>query len=287
MTKPKSHVSERKLKIITQLEKLTQQYPVVGVVNMEGMPTPQLQRMRAQLRDKLELFMTRKSLLLRAIENAKKKNPKFTDLAATLKGIPALLFTKENPFSIYKILNKSKSPAPAKPGQIAPKDLIIPAGPTPFSPGPVISEFAQLGIKTGVEGGKVAVKEPKVVVKEGEIINANVAGMLARLGIEPMEIGIDVIAILEKDTVYKKDVLAIDETQFLAQLQTAAAEAHNLAIEASYPTTDTIQQLVQTAFMNAKTLALESNIMADAVVEELLAKAERQAQSLQKTTETN
>ena len=250
---------------------------------MEGMPTPQLQRMKAQLRDKLELFMTRKSLLARAIETAKKKNPKLADLAANLKGIPALLFTKENPFSIYKILNKSKSPAAAKPGQTAPKDITIPAGPTPFSPGPVISEFSQLGIKTGVEGGKVAVKESKIIVKEGEVIKPNVASMLARLGIEPMEIGIDVIAILEGDTVYKRNILAIDEQQFIAQLQTAASEAFNLAMDVSYTTTDTIQQLLQTAFRNAKTLALESNIIADAVVEELLAKAEQQAQSLKET----
>ncbi len=282
-----AHVSQKKVKTLAQLERLIQQYPVVGVVNMEGMPTPQLQRMRAQLRDKLELFMTRKSLLLRAIESARKRNPRFADLVAVMKGIPALLLTRENPFSVYKILSKSKSPAVAKSGQIAPRDITIPAGPTPFAPGPVISEFAQLGIKTGVEGGKVAVKEPKVVVKEGEAIKPNVASMLARLGIEPMEIGIDVVAVLEGDTVYRKDVLAIDEAQFMAQLQAAASAAFNLAIEASYPTADTIQQLVQSAFMNAKSLALECNIMADAVVEELLAKAAREAQSLKDTANIN
>ncbi|MBI4148339.1 50S ribosomal protein L10 [Candidatus Woesearchaeota archaeon] len=286
MTKPKAHVAPKKVASVQQLTKLLGEYPVIGVVNMEGMPAPQLQRMRLQLKDKLQIFMTRKTLMLRALDGAKKKNPKLAELAPVMKGIPALLVTKENPFSIYKILQKSKSPAAAKAGQIAPRDLTIPAGPTPFSPGPVISEFSQLGIKTGVEGGKVAVKEPKVVVQEGEQIKPNVASMLTRLGIEPMEIGIDVIALLEGDTLYKKDVLAIDENAFLEQLQTAASSAFNLAIEASIPTKDTIEHLLSTCFRNAKAVALEANIPADAVVEELLAKGARQAEALKEHIQT-
>src|SRR3989338_2085586 len=111
--------------------------------------------------------------------------------------MPALLLKKENPFSLYKILKKSKSSASAKAGQIAPRDIIVPAGPTPFTPGPVISEFAALGIKAGVEGGKVAVKQDTTACKEGKPINAPLASMLARLGIEPMEIGLNLVAVFE------------------------------------------------------------------------------------------
>ena len=39
----------------------------------------------------------------------------------------------------------------------------------------------------------IAVKEDKVVVKEGDEIPANVAGMLTRLGIEPMEVGLHIV----------------------------------------------------------------------------------------------
>ena len=68
-----------------------------------------------------------------------------------LKGMPALIFTKENPFSLFKTLKKSKTNAPAKANQTAPFDLIVPKGPTSFAPGPVIGELAILGIKSGVE----------------------------------------------------------------------------------------------------------------------------------------
>ena len=196
MKKPKAHVAPKKKELVARLLKLLQDYPVVAVVNMDGLPTPQLQRIRSQLRQTFTLVMTRKSLFLHAFDLFQEKNPKIAELKPHIKGIPALIFSKENPFSLYKILKKNKSPAAAKPGQISPQDISIPAGPTPFSPGPVISEFAQLGIKAGVEGGKVAVKETKVVVKEGEVIKSNLASMLARLGIEPIEIGINITAVL-------------------------------------------------------------------------------------------
>src|SRR3989338_1052307 len=111
--------------------------------------------------------------------------------------MPALLLKKENPFSLYKILKKSKSSASAKAGQIAPRDLIVPAGPTPFTPGPVISELAAVGIKAGVEGGKVAVKVDSMIAKKGETIKPAVASMLTRLSILPMEIGLNLTAVYE------------------------------------------------------------------------------------------
>ena len=61
----------------------------------------------------------------------------------------ALLFSVYLYFIYIKpYLEKSKSNAPAKPGQTAPSDLVLPAGETPFTPGPMIGELGQLGIKT-------------------------------------------------------------------------------------------------------------------------------------------
>jgi large subunit ribosomal protein L10 len=42
---------------------------------------------------------------------------------------------------LYKILQKSKSSAPAKAGQTAPNDIYVKAGKTSFAPGPIIGEL--------------------------------------------------------------------------------------------------------------------------------------------------
>ncbi len=276
----KPHISGYKKKVVDEFVKLIKEYPIIGAVNMENLPAPQLQVMRGQLRDTVVIRMTKRRLIKIAIEQAKAEKKGIEELEKHLQGMPALLFSKENPFKLYKTLKKSKSSAPAKAGQTAPRDIIVPAGPTPFAPGPVIGELGAMGIKTAVEGGKIAIQEDTVVVKEGEEIKANVAGMLTRLGIKPMEIGLDLVAVYEDGTIYTKDVLDIDEEQLLVQLQDANRWAFNLAVEAGYFTKDTINMLVPKAFNEAKALALEANIMADAVAEELVAKAEVQGKSL-------
>jgi len=280
MKEKKPHVSGYKKDIVNDFAKLIKEYPIIGAVNMENLPAPQLQTMRRQLRGKVVMRMTKRRLMKIAIEQTKKDKKGIEELEKHLKGMPALLFSKENPFKLYKILKKSKSAAPAKAGQTAPKDIVIPAGPTPFAPGPIIGELGMIGVKTSVEGGKVAIQKDSVVVKEGEEIKANVAGMLTRMGINPMEIGLDLVAVYEDGTIYTRDILDIDEDKFLAQLQNAHRWSFNLAVEAGYFTKDTVELLVPKAFNEAKALALEADIMADAVAEELIAKAEAQGKSL-------
>ena len=62
---------------------------------------------------------------------------------------------------------------------------MIHAGPTSFAPGPIISELAAVGIKTKVEGGKLAVIQDTVIVREGQVISQKVSETLKRLDIRP------------------------------------------------------------------------------------------------------
>jgi large subunit ribosomal protein L10 len=278
-----THVAEYKKRIVNKIVDLINAYPIVGVVNVENLPAPQLQRMRAQLRDNVNIFMTKKRLISLALEKTKNSKKGIEKLKEYFKGMPALIFTRDNPFALAKTLKKNKSTAPAKPGQTAPKDIVVQAGPTSFSPGPIIGELGSVGIKTQIDKGKIAIKEDCVVCKEGDKISAALATLLTRLGIEPMEVGLDLIATYENGLIYTKDVLDIDEEKFMSNLSQVGAWAFNLAIEISYPTKDTIELLLSNAFMDAKALALGQNIIADAVVEELLTQAEQQMLSLKST----
>ncbi len=265
---------------VKKFVKLLETYPVVGALNLQNLPGAQLGKMRTQLRGKVEIVMTKKRLIKKAIEQVKDKKPGIEKLEEQFKGMPAIIFTKENPFSLFKTIKKSKSKAAAKPGQIAPYDLKISAGPTPFAPGPMISEFAQLGIKTKVDQGKIAVINDSVLVKEGEAVSDKAANMLSKLGVEPMEIGLDLVAVYEDGTIYTKEVLDVDEEEFKQSLTRAASWALNLAVEAGYTTKDTIEILLGKAYRATKAVALEANILVKDVVGDVIAKAERQMQAL-------
>lgn len=160
-------IAEWKKEEVKDIARLMNEYTIFGLVDMENLPALQLQRMRVKLKQMLELKMTKKRLIKIALQQIKNK-PNIEKVVESMRGMPALIFTKENPFKLYKTLAANKSKAAAKSGQTAPTNLIVPAGPTQFTPGPIISELAQVGIRTKVEEGKLVVTTDVVLVKEGE-----------------------------------------------------------------------------------------------------------------------
>jgi large subunit ribosomal protein L10 len=277
MSEHKAHVNAFKKDIVKELAAKLRKASVIGVVDMQNLPAAQLLGLKKALRGKIELFMTKQRLMQVAVDEVKAGIPGLDKLFEKRTGMPALLFTTENPFSIYKSIKKSKSPAPAKAGQLAPRDITVSAGPTPFSPGPVMSELGALGIKAGVENGKVTVKSDTVVVREGQPISANLASMMLRLGIQPMEIGLNVVAVLEKGTVYDRKVLDIDEKQFAADLAACGAAGINLAVDIGYMTRDTRDIILAKAYREAKALSIETAFVTKETAGDILAKATAQA----------
>ncbi|MBN2458763.1 50S ribosomal protein L10 [Candidatus Woesearchaeota archaeon] len=276
--KGKAHVSDAKKKLVKDLAALIDKNEIIGIVNMENLPARQLNNMRHQLRGKVLILMTKKRFIRLALEQSKKHNIK--ELEQYIKGMPALLFTSENPFSMFKLLKKSKSNAPIKAGQKAPRDIVVAAGPTNFAPGPVIGELGSFRIKTGIEGGKVAIKEDATVAKEGAVVNDKLAALLTRLGIEPMEIGLDLIAVYENGNIITSKVLDIDEEEYASNVRLAASEAFNLAMFIELPLKDTINALLSKAHKEAYALAKEGNIITSETVKEKLAQAEAEANAL-------
>ncbi|MBN2458088.1 50S ribosomal protein L10 [Candidatus Woesearchaeota archaeon] len=271
-----------KKKIIDDFVRLINEYPIVGTVNMENLPAKQLQNMRQQLRGTVVIKMAKRRLMYKAIEQAKEGKGKsgVEGLMENMPGMPALIFTRENPFALYKKVNKNKSSAPAKAGQVAPKDIIVPAGPTNFSPGPIIGELGMMRIKSGIENGKVAIKEDSIVAKEGEIIKPKLAEILTRLGIEPMEIGLDIVAIYENGEIYKKNILSIDESEYIGQVKEMAREAFNLAVFSAYPCAETTELLLRKGHSEALSLAMSENILTKETVGSILGKANSLAENV-------
>src|SRR3989344_1837958 len=274
-------VSQQKKQLVQQLIKDIDQYPIVGVLNLQNLPAQQLQAMRAMLKQKgVKLSMTKKKLLELALDQSKKEN--LQQLKQKIKGMPALLFTKDNPFALNVLIERNKSEAPAKAGQTAPRDIVVKAGPTSFAPGPIISELAAVGIKTKVNAGKLEVIQDTTVAKEGDIISPKVAETLKRLDIKPMEVGLNLVAVWEEGFVFDAKQLHIDEKEFVQNVTQAASWAMNLAVEAAYLTTETTEILLQKAFREAKVVGVEYAIMNKETSDEILARSERQALSLKR-----
>jgi len=271
-----AHVATWKKDTVSEIVKDITESPVVAIVDLHGIPGQQIQSMRAGLREHAILKMTKNNLLLLALKEASKEKPGIEALEESVHGQCAIIATDMDPFKLCKKLESTMTPAAAKPGQLAPKDIIVPKGPTPFGPGPIIGELQKIGIPAAIEAGKIAVKKDTTLVKCGEPIPAPVAAMLPKLNILPMIVGMDLRTVFEDGLIYKREVLSIPDGYYQGMFATAAHDAQALAFEIAYCTKETIGPLVAKAFREAMGLSITAAIPTKENITMLLAKADNQ-----------
>jgi large subunit ribosomal protein L10 len=253
---------------------------VIGIVDIHGIPAKQINKMRARLRGRVDLHVTKRTLISLALERAGEERPGIDELQDTLSGQVGLVLTDENPFKLFQMMERTKTPSPAKGGELAPNDITVKAGDTSFKPGPVVREFQKVGIPAAIERGKVVVKKDTVLVKEGEPIPKDLASVLPRLDILPLMLGLDLKAVYEDGTVYRPEVLDVDLDGLMGQVAHGAAAAFNLAVNSRYFNETTIQPLLAKGSAYAMSLAVEANIMTPDTVEPILARAAARAMAL-------
>ena len=275
-----AHVAAWKKDLVKELIDEMTAKPVVAVVNMHGIAGQQIQSMRAGLRQHATLKMTKNNLMLLALDEVAKSRPGIEGLKENIDGQCAIVATDLNPFKLFKQLESTKTAAPAKAGEIAPEDIIVHQGPTPFGPGPIIGELQKLGLPASIDGGKIVIKKDTTLVKKGEPVPANVAAMLPKLEILPMIVGLDLKAAYEDGTIYHRDVLDVPEDYYKNMFATAAFNARALGVAIAFPTTETITPLITKAFREALGLSIAAAIPTKDNIKMLLSKADAQMLSV-------
>jgi len=279
-------VSQKKIDQIKELTEQVKKYSVVGLLDLYKFPSNPLQSVRKSLRGQAEIFMRKKCVLERSVEEVKDKKDLKKLVEIEVKK-PAVILTNMNPFKLFKILNQNKSQAYAKPGDIAPIDIVVSAGPTSLPAGPAIGDLQRAKIPAMVQEGKIHVRKDTIVAKQGEEITREASDILKKLDIQPMEISINLLAAWEDGIVFGKDILGIDEEEYLNKLELAYNHAINLSVNTGYPTKDSVKIMIGKAFREAKTLGVECNILDKGVIEDILKKAQIHAQILKNSSDFN
>jgi len=270
-------IPEWKKEEVAELEAFLESYDSVGVVNVAGIPSRQLQDMRRELHGSAELRMSRNTLLVRALESV---DDGLEQLTGDVAGQVGLVGTNDNPFGLYKQLEASKTPAPINAGEVAPNDIVIPEGDTGIDPGPFVGELQQIGADARIQEGSIQVLSDSVVTEEGEVVSDDVANVLGELGIEPKEVGLDLRRVFSEGVLFDPEDLAIDVDEYYADIQSAVASARNLSINAEYPTAATVPAMLQKAAGEAKSVGLEAAIESPDLMDDLVSTADAQVRAL-------
>ncbi len=270
-------VPEWKREEVGELVDFIERYGSVGVVDVTGIPSRQLQSMRRELHGSAELRMSRNTLLHRALEEV---DDGFDQLTEYLSGQVGLIGTNDNPFGLYQQLEASKTPAPINAGEVAPNDIVIPEGDTGIDPGPFVGELQQVGAQARIMDGSIKVTEDSQVLSQGEEVSDELANVLSELGIEPKEVGLDLRAVFSEGVLFSPEELELDLDQYRADIESAAAAGRNLSVNAAYPTARTAPTLLAKATGEAKALGLFAAIESPDVLPDLVGKADAQLRAL-------
>lgn len=281
----RSSVPAGKVARVQQLQHELVAHPLTALVAIRGVPAAAIQSMRRELRAKNRpILVAPNSAIRHALQAAQAERPSLGPLAEHVVDQTALLTAEGNPFSLYQELRATRSPTPARGGELAPADIVVPGGTTSFKPGPIVGELQHAGFPAAIEKGKVILKKDTVIVRAGQPISREVAGLLTRMGILPLEVGLELRAVVEGDTFYPPAVLAVDLDAQRREFARAHRQALAVSLESAYPTRESAPQLVARAHRRALALAVEAEYPTPASLPAILAKAVRRAHAVHGVT---
>ena len=270
---------EKKVRTVQELEQLLREYKYVFLFDLHELPARILHEYRFRLRGKARIKVAKHTLFRIAFRRVFGDVP--PEIDEQLRGERGYIFTNVDPFQFVKLVEENAVRRRAKPGDKAPYDIVVPAGPTNLSPGPILSRFGKLKIPTRVQEGKIWIAKDTVVVKAGQEINADVAEVLRVLGIMPIYESLRLIGVIwEGRRFVPISELILDIPKYRSMIEDAAKNAVLLSLGAILPVPETLSRVISVAHLRATALAAEAGILAPETVPYILRKAVAAANAL-------
>jgi large subunit ribosomal protein L10 len=276
---PSQQVLDQKSSEVEAIKEIFKEYKSVGIASLQKVRASQLQELKKSMKGQVYLRVLKNTLFKIAIEEMNQAELK--KLEEYLEGSNVFLFTDLNPFKLALMLEKGKVKTFAKAGDTAAEDVIVPSSNTGQPPGPVISQLNGVGLPTRIENGSVWVSKDTLVVRRGEVINDRLAGVLSKLGIKSVELGISMRAVYDNGMMIKGDQLKVDVAEAKRSVEVSNQEAFALALEIGYASKDTIKPLLQRAHQKAVALSVGSAFPTKETIGDLIRKANAEATSLE------
>jgi large subunit ribosomal protein L10 len=273
-----SHIPSEKYETVQETVELINQYEIIAAADLNKVTSAMLQDMRKQLRGRHQFKVVKNTLMRISMEQAGKEGTR--EFIEQVSGPNVFLFTNGNPYRVAMELNANKVKVFAKAGDIAMNDILLSAGNTGLSPGPLIGKFGALGVRTRIEAGNIWIATDATVCKKGQEISENLADLLQRMDVRASEMGLSIKAVYEKGEVLLGEDLILDLDAYRTQLAQAVGGAYKVAIEAAYVTPETLPSIIAKAVLQARAVAVAAEWPTPETIELLIAKANAEARSL-------
>ena len=143
---------------VSDLHALLTSGETIAVIDIHGVPASAMFGMRASLRDNMKIQVAKKRLMKLAWERA---GFNAEDLETLYESAvqPALVSSSAlNSFEMFTELKKTEAGRAAKPGDVAPYQIVVEKQDTGMPPGPIVGELNSVGIPAKIMGGSVQIQ---------------------------------------------------------------------------------------------------------------------------------
>jgi large subunit ribosomal protein L10 len=144
---------------------------------------------------------------------------------------------------------------PAKPNEITPVDIWVPAGDTGLPTGQVISELNMtLKLPTKLMNDTIHIREDTRTHKAGDLVNVKQAAVLKKLGIRPIESLIKIHFAWSDGEIIPEEVLYMDVEQFRNNVALGYREALAILFEMPFIEDSMTEEYILKAVSEANTI---------------------------------
>jgi len=262
-----STVSEEKLGLQKNLNRLIDTYERMVFVKLDNVTSQQMHSVRRDLIGRAETVVGKKTTQKKIITlRAERKDATPADLAMAqtlckdnvLTGNLALCFTNMSVQDLAGVFTKYRVQAPARVGAISPIEVIIPAGNTGMEPTQT-SFFQALNIMTKINKGTVEIVNDKKVLSPGDKVDTSTAALLQKLNISPFYYNPEVVYVWEKGMLFTLEDLKVTDDSIERAFTEGVARLTGLSLGSGVATELSLPHAITDGFRNLLAAAVATS----------------------------
>ncbi len=267
----------KKIETLRRLNEYSKKYSVIAVSKIRKVRARQMMTLRKQFRNELKMIVAKNKIFNMGLKGTKENIEPFLE---KIIGQNAMIFTNMNPFKLQLTLDKNKIDLPARAGDLATDNVILPAANTGMPPGPILSEFKELKVPTKIDAGSIFITRDTEVLKAGEQISPKLAGLLSKLGLKPIKAGLSLAAAHMDGVTFNGEDLQLNLEEYGNKIREVYKSSLALGVVIRYLTKETTPIIIGLAQRDAQALILEAAYVTKETLPNILTNAEQNARAL-------
>lgn len=254
---PSGDIRAKKEAYVAKLDNLFNTYSSLFLIGVDNVGSQQLHDVRRKLRGTAEIIMGKNTMIRRYLRVAMEEKPDLEKLIPHIVGNVGFVFTNTDLSEVLESLTADRVAAPAKPGAIAPCEVVIPSGPTGMEPGKT-AFFQALGIPTKITRGSIEITSDVPLFATGDKVGPSEAILLNMMNISPFTYGIVVKTVFNEGDCFAPELLSIGDDDLIEFLMTGIKSIASLSMAINHPTVAAVPHSVVNGYKNILAIAIAS-----------------------------